>query len=55
MIDLQDREHCPALEEVGEYVNNPVFMQFCTNIKTRYNCNEQIEFSSCSWQYGWNV
>lgn len=55
MIDLQDREHYPALEEVGEYVNNPVFMQFCTNIKTRYNCNEQIEFSSCSWQYGWNV
>lgn len=55
MINIQDREYCPALEEVGEYVNNPVFTQFCTDIKIRYNCKEKIEFSSCSWEYGWNV
>lgn len=55
MIDIQDRAYCPVLEEIGEYVNNPVFTQFCTDMKTRYNCNEKIEFSSCSWEYGWNV
>lgn len=55
MIDIQNRAYCPSLEEIGEYVNNPVFTQFCTDIKTRYNCNEKIEFSSCSWEYGWNV
>ena len=22
---------------------------------SKYNCKEQIEFSSCSWEYGWNV
>lgn len=55
MVNIQDREHCPALEEVGEYINNPVFTQFCTDIKTKYNCKEKIEFSSCSWEYGWNV
>ena len=55
MIDIQDRKHCPILEEIGEYVNNPLFTQFCTDIKARYSCNEKIEFSSCSWEYGWNV
>lgn len=55
MIDIQAREYCPALEEIGDYVNNPVFTQFCADIKTKYNCNEKIEFSSCSWEYGWNV
>ena len=24
-------------------------------MKTKYNCNEKIEFSSCSWEYGWSV
>ena len=55
MVDIQDRGYCPKLEEIGEYIKNPVFTQFCTDIKTRYNCNEKIEFSSCSWEFGWNV
>lgn len=55
MIDIQNKTYCPALEEIGEYVNNPVFMQFCMDIKNRLNCREKIEFSSCSWEFGWNV
>ena len=48
MIDLQDKGVCPAIEEIGEYVGNPVFMDFCTEIKDVYNCKEKIEYSSCS-------
>ena len=55
MIDMQDKAYCPTLEEIGEYVNNPVFIQFCTDIKSSYACSEKIEFSSCSWEFGWNV
>lgn len=55
MINIKNREYCPTLEEIGEYINNPVFMQFCSDIKTKYNCKEKIEFSSCSWEFGWNV
>lgn len=55
MVDIQDRGYCPTLEDIGEYIRNPVFTQFCTDMKTRYNCNEKIEFSSCSWEFGWNV
>ncbi|MCI8638141.1 MAG: DUF3788 domain-containing protein [Coprococcus sp.] len=55
MIDLQDKNICPAIEEIGEYVRNPVFTQFCSEIKNIYKCNEKIEYSSCSWEKGWNI
>lgn len=55
MIDIRDKEYCPTLEEFAEYINNPVFLSFCADIKTKHNCKEKIEFSSCSWEYGWNI
>lgn len=55
MINLQDKNFAPTLDEISEYVNNPVFMQFCSEIKTVYQCNEKIEYSSCSWETGWNI
>lgn len=55
MIDIQNREYCPVLEEIGNYVNNPVFLEFCSEMKEKYHCKEKIEFSSCSWECGWNI
>lgn len=55
MIDLQDKGVCPALEEISEYVRNPVFMEFCSEIKDTYKCKEKIEYSSCSLERGWNI
>lgn len=46
MIDLQDKSICPALEEIGEYVRNPVFMMLCAEIKDTYQC------SGCCGQKG---
>lgn len=48
MLDRLDKNFCPKLEEIGEYVRNPLFMQFCTQIKELYHCEESIEYSSCS-------
>lgn len=55
MIDLLDRCCCPTLEEISAYVRNSTFDQFCTDIKDRYSCKEKIEYSSCSWEKGWNI
>lgn len=55
MIDLQDKNTCPTIEEISEYVRNPVFTLFCSEIKDTYKCNEKIEYSSCSWEKGWNI
>lgn len=54
-MGLIDRSSCPTLEEFGAYIRNPVFMQFCTEMKERYQCSEKIEYSSCSWEMGWNI
>lgn len=55
MIDLQDKNYPPVIEEISEYVRNPVLVQFCSEIKNTYKCNEKIEYSSCSWEKGWNI
>lgn len=55
MVNLQDKSVCPTLEQVGEYVGNPVFAQFCEQIRKKYQCTEKIEFSSCSMEPGWNI
>lgn len=55
MIDIQDKGYCPVLEEIGEYIKNPFFIKYCSEIKKEYRCKEKIEFSACSWETGWNV
>ncbi len=55
MIGLQDKNSRPTFEEIGEYARNPFFMEFCREIKATYACGEKIEYSSCSWERGWNV
>lgn len=55
MIDMHDKNKCPTLEEMGEYIRNPLFSRFCTEIRDTYKCSEKIEYSSCSWEKGWNV
>ncbi len=55
MIDLQDRNICPTLDEIAESIRNPLFREFCSEIKETYSVKEKIEFSSCSWEPGWNL
>ena len=55
MIDLQNRGICPTLDEIGTYIRNPLFETFCSEIKERHGAKEKIEFSSCSWERGWNI
>lgn len=55
MIDLQNKDYCPLLEEIGAHIRNPVFPQFCTELSETYSCKEKIEYSSCSMERGWNV
>ncbi len=55
MIDLLDKNIQPGIEEIAEYVKNPLFARFCSEIKGKYHCTEIIEYSSCSMEKGWNV
>lgn len=55
MIDILNRAYCPTLDEIAEYTHNPLFSDFCSEIREKYRCKEKIEYSSCSWEPGWNV
>ena len=55
MMDLLDHSYQPTLDEIGEYIGNPVFGKFCSEIGDKYKGKEKIEFSSCNWERGWNV
>lgn len=55
MRDIQDKNSQPTLEEIGNFVQNPLFGKFCGEIQKSYRCREKIEFSSCSWERGWNI
>lgn len=55
MTNLQDKNIRPTLEEIADYIQNPLFLQFCSQIKTLYSCPELIEYSCCSMEKGWNI
>lgn len=55
MIDLQDKQYRPTLEEIGTYVRNPVFNRFCSELKLKYGIEEQLAYSACSMAPGWNI
>lgn len=38
MTNLQDNSIRPTIEELAEYINNPLFLQFCSQIKALYAC-----------------
>ena len=51
-----DREiHALSTGEQAGYVRNPLFDRFCLGMKERFNCREEISYSGCSWERGWNV
>ncbi len=54
-MNLQDRSTCPSLEDIGAYINHPLFYKFCDKVKETYQAKESLEYSSCSWEPGWNV
>lgn len=55
MIDLQNESYRPSLDEICEYVRNPVFDKFCSEIETSYKTKALMDFSKCSWIPGWNI
>lgn len=55
MIDRLDPFYRPSFDDLCDYVRNPTFETFCTELRETYQCKETIEYSSCSWEKGWNI
>lgn len=55
MIDITDFTYTPTTEEIGEFIRNDLFKELCGQLDAKYKVLCKIEFSKCTWEYGWNV
>lgn len=55
MIDRKDMNYVPNLEDLSGFIRNPLFDELCTKLETVYKAKYTIDFSKCSWEYGWNM
>lgn len=55
MIDIKNYNYLPTIDEISAYIKNPLFDDFYTEIVKCYKVQPKIEFSKCSWEYGWNI
>lgn len=52
---LYSNEQPPSLEQVTEYINNPLWTDFNNRIQFTYRTRPCMEYSRCSMQAGWNI
>lgn len=52
---LYSNEQPPSLEQVTEYINNPLWTDFNNHIQSTYRIRPCMEHSRCSMQVGWNI
>ncbi len=50
-----DRTVKPSMNTVGSFVGNALWAELCACIEEKYQARPVLEYSSCSWQPGWNV
>ena len=55
MFDKENITYTPTIEELKDYINNPLWDKLCTYIQDHYHVHPKFEFSKCSFEYGWNV
>ena len=52
---LYSNEKSPSMEQVAEYINNPLWAEFNSRIQSAYQIEPCMKHSRCSMQPGWNI
>ncbi|MDO5649762.1 MAG: DUF3788 family protein [Gallicola sp.] len=55
MLDIKDSNHRPRIEELGDYIENPLFHEFYQYMLDEYKALTKIEFSKDVYFPGWNI
>jgi AraC family transcriptional regulator len=55
MIDIMNKHYEPNLEEVSEFIRNPLFDALCEHLTETYQPICKIEYSGDTLAAGWNV
>lgn len=55
MLDIKDSNHRPRIEELGNYIENPLFNEFYQYMLDEYKVLTKVEFSKDVYFPGWNI
>lgn len=55
MIDLMNINYAPNIDEVSQYIENPLFDHFYQYMLEEYRAICKIEYSKDTWAPGWNI
>lgn len=55
MLDLQDINYQPTIEEISDYIGVPLFTELYQHMNAQYKALCKIEYSKDVWFKGWNV
>ncbi len=55
MIDIQDNNYKPNIQEISEFIGNPLFDELYDFLDTQFKSLVSTEFSKDSNLFGWNV
>lgn len=55
MIDIKDINYEPNIDEISDYIENPLFNEFYKHMNSEYKAICKIEYSKDVWIHGWNV
>ncbi|MDD3919741.1 MAG: DUF3788 domain-containing protein [Eubacteriales bacterium] len=55
MIEITDKTHQPSIEEIKEYIDNPLFTALYRHMQEAYQANVSVEYSGDKVLLGWNV
>ena len=45
----------PSLKQIAEYIDNPLWAEFDSRIRSAYRIKLYMDYSRCSMQPGWNI
>lgn len=55
MIDITDKTYQPTVEEIDEFIGNPLFSALCSHLETKYKALTSIDYSGEKAFLGWNM
>lgn len=55
MFSRENPALSPNTEEIGAFIQNPLWEDFCAYMEREYQVEPAFSFSKCSMEYGWNA
>ena len=55
MTDIEDKTRQPSVEELCQYVGNPLFDELCAEMEREYAAVKSVEYSGDKILLGWNL